>query len=247
MNCKQILLIALVASVVLVAGQASAECKLDVDAGADLVNRYVWRGLDFGDAPAIQPWLNFNLGGLDAGFWASYATSNNNWAASPFAEIDAYISYTYQIPNSVALTAIVTDYYFPSAGPDYLNYDNYDNEDGPGAHVIELGFGIAGPESIPLTFYGFVNVHNDEGNNMYFQLNYATAVKDVGLDFFIGVAPGSEDTPDYYGTDDLEVINLGVTASKELKISEQYNLPLFVSYTLNPELEQAYLLFGMSL
>jgi uncharacterized protein (TIGR02001 family) len=246
MKRKPIITLLFAVALVLAAGQASAECKLEVDGGADLVSRYVWRGADFGDSPALQPWLNFNLGGLDAGFWASYATSNNLWLDDPFAEIDAYVSYTYQVPNSVSLTGVVTDYYFPSDGPDYFNYDNYDNEDGPGAHVVELGFGITGPESLPLSFFGFVNVHNDEGNNMYFELGYATTVKETDLEFFIGATPGSEDTPGYYGTDDLEVINLGVMASKEVKITEHYNLPLFVSYTLNPEDEQAYLLFGMS-
>ncbi len=248
MSFSRVLLVC-VAGVVMASGQVSAECKLEVDGGADLVSRYVWRGLDFGDAPAVQPWLDFSLGGLTVGLWASYASANTTPTTTDrsFAELDAYISYTHRLSNNMAITAVVTDYYFPNDGGRYFNYDNYDSEGGPGAHTIEIGLGVEGPESLPISIFGFANVHNDEGNNLYFQLNYTTAVKGAGLDFFIGVAPGSEDTPDYYGTDDLEVINLGVTVSKELKLTEHYHLPLFVSYTLNPQAEQAYLLFGLSL
>ena len=41
--------------------------------GADIVSRYIWRGYDFGNSPAIQPNLFFSLRGLNIGAWGSYS------------------------------------------------------------------------------------------------------------------------------------------------------------------------------
>ena len=46
-----------------------------VDFGSYFVNRYVWRGIDFGKSASIQPYIEFSSVGFTAGTWASYAIS----------------------------------------------------------------------------------------------------------------------------------------------------------------------------
>jgi hypothetical protein len=81
---------------------------------------------------------------------------------------------------------------------------------------------------------------------MYFQIGYSTTVNEVVLDFFIGATPGSEENPYYYGAENFSVINVGINASKSLKITEDYSLPILVSFIVNPRVEIAHLVFGIS-
>ncbi|MBK7629177.1 MAG: hypothetical protein IPJ23_00235 [Ignavibacteriales bacterium] len=50
---------------------------LSLTVSADLVSRYIWRGIDVNDAVNIQPNLSLAVGGFSAGFWGSYSLSNN--------------------------------------------------------------------------------------------------------------------------------------------------------------------------
>ena len=220
-----------------------AQNKVEFNAGADFVSRYVWRGMDFGAAPSIQPSLSMGIGGFEVGFWGAYTFSNNRQISD---ELDTWLSYTYDIENSVSITTIVTDYYFPNAGLRYGNYNNYDDADGPGAHTIEVGLSIGGADAFPLTLSAFMNVYNDEGNNTYFQVNYPFTVEDIDLDLFIGGTAGSSKNPVPYNSDKFNIINIGLTASREIEITDKFSLPIFVSYILNPRVDISHLVFGFS-
>ena len=231
------------------AGSVAAEsCPVTVSTGVDLYNRYVWRGLDIAATPSIQPALAVGVGGLELGTWGAYTLSNE---ASESDEIDFWLSYTHGFEGGATVSAVVTDYYFPNAGVDFFNFNNHDamiddTIPDPGAHTIELGLSVTGPESFPITVSGYMNVHNDAGDNTYFQVDYPLALKDTDLNFFCGATVGSEDNPDYYGADEFAVINVGVTAAREIVISESFSLPLSVSFIVNPEAEISHLLVGVS-
>lgn len=208
-----------------------------VDIGADFVNRYVWRGFDFGNSASIQPYIEFSSGGFTLGTWASYATSpvnNNLTSALGAAEHDLYASYSFG-----AVSIGITDYYFP-VGSEFFNYDN----DGDGAHIIEPNISITGGESFPVTIYGAINAYNDSDNSIYLEASVPFSVGETDLGIALGVIPQSSA---YYGTNDAAVTNLNLSASREIKITESFSLPLFASYILNPYLEQSHLVFGLSL
>ena len=235
------MLAAILVMVTAVAGTkaASAADNLTLNTSSDFVSRYNWRGVDFGDAVAIQPTLALNYKGLNGGFWGSYS--------SGFKEIDTWVSFSHQIPNSVTLTAIVTDYYFPSNSGDLFNFNNYDDPDGPGAHTIEVGAALTGPEKFPVVVSGYVNVHNDSGNNAYFQVDYPFSVNETGVRLFAGATPGSKDNPGFYGSRDFVFINVGAKLSRQIKFSETFSLPVFGSIVVNPNSEDAFLIFGFTL
>lgn len=237
---KTILLLSIA---LLLTASSFAQAKFEVSAGADFVSRYVWRGLDFGNAPSIQPSLSCSIAGFEAGVWGAYTFSNN---ASASDEIDTWVSYTADLGNEMSLNFIVTDYYFPNGGKKLGNFNNYD-DDPSGAHTFEGGVAFTGPSTFPITISAYMNFYNDEGNNSYFQVDYPFSVEDYDLSCFIGATPGSEDNPDYYGTEEFSVINIGIGASKEVKITDDFNLPVFVQYSINPKKEISYLVFGVSL
>jgi len=225
----------------LTSGFLSAQKSVEVNAGGDVVSRYIWRGLDFGKSPAIQPSLSFGYAGLELGFWGNYTL---NETASGSDEIDMWVGYTFG-GKDISLTAMVTDYYFPNAGLKFGNYNNYDDPDGAGAHTLEAGM-VLSSEKFPLVISAFYNFYNDAGNNTYFQIDYPFAVKDYDMTLFCGASAGSKDNPNYYGTDTFNVINIGVKAGKNVKITDSFSLPVFVSYIINPRVEISHLIFGIS-
>jgi hypothetical protein len=213
----------------------SLYAQAEVSLGTDVVSRYVWRGTDFGQTPSIQPALDFTARGFSAGFWGAYQLGRDA-SSLPADELDFYLGYSLEL-GSANLDLVVTDYYFPNSGIKFGNY-----EDGTGAHIIEVGGTVSLSD-----FYlaGFVNVYNDADNSSYFELGYSTSVQSVDLSLFAGATPGG--TNMYYGTTDFNFVNVGVTASKEIKITDDFSLPIFGSYILNPNQEIAHFVFGISL
>ena len=224
--------------------------RLSLDAGGDIVSRYIWRGTDVNDQVNVQPYITFTYSDFELGAWGSYGLSHLNATDDQYgyqSEIDTWLSYSFVLTKGVNITAIFTDYFFPDNGKKFSNFNNYDNPDGPGAHTIESGLIIAGDKTFPLSFSGYVNIYNDKGNNAYFQADYLLRLDEFNADLFIGAAKGSSDNPAYYATNKFSVINTGIKVSKSVKITETYSLPVYCSYIVNPNSGLVFFVFGLSL
>jgi hypothetical protein len=217
-----------------------------LSAGADFVSRYIWRGLNVNDAVNIQPALTLSVSGFSVGFWGSYSFSNNSGDNTFGQEVDTWMGYNYSFENGMSIGALVTDYYYPNTGIKWGNFNDYDDINGAGSHTIETGLLLRGPNSFPISLSSFINVYNDAGSNTYFQVDYPATVAEVPLNFFVGASGGSEENPGYYGTQTFNVINVGVKATKSVKITEDYSLPVSVTFLINPRSEISYLVFGLT-
>ncbi len=229
---------------------AIAQSSVSVTGSADFVSRYLWRGLLLNDAPNIQPSISLSYSDLSFGFWGSYSLAKINNSGNNFEsnqELDTWLSYTLKLKSGINISALLTDYYFPQGGIKIGNFNNYDNPNGAGAHTFEMGLLLKGNVSFPLSISGYINIYNDSGNNSYFEIKYPLSISNYDMDIFIGAAGGSKENPYYYGTDKFNVINLGIALHREIKISNSFSIPIFVSYTLNPQAEISYLIFGLSI
>lgn len=245
-DIKRLMLLTVVLVCATGAGVEASD-KFAVNTSADLYSRYVWRGMDFGNAPSLQPALSFSYIGIELGVWGAYTLSNQ---ATEFDELDFWLGYSYGFENESSIGVVLTDYYFPNGGIKFFNFNNYDAVDAngdpdPGAHILELGLSYTGPRSFPMTFSGYVSVYNDAGNNAYFQVDYPFAAGETDLTVFCGAALGHEDNPSIYKTDEFAVINVGVSAERRIKITESYGLPLSLAFILNPNEEISYLVAGV--
>jgi len=54
-----------------------AQEKPQIDLKADLVSKYIWRGMDLGDA-SVQPTLGVTWKGLNLEAWGSVGITNSN-------------------------------------------------------------------------------------------------------------------------------------------------------------------------
>jgi len=223
------------------------QSKLTLTPGADLVSRYIWRGTDYGNSPAIQPALELGSGGFAIGAWGSYTTNDGN-----FQEADLYVSYTF---NEI-LTLMVTDYFLPDGSISNNKYFDYDyNSTG---HVFEGAVSFNGTDDIPLSLMVGMNFAGADARtadnklqySTYAEVGYSTSVKETSLDFFIGGTPNNPDSDKgevgYYGPS-AGIINIGVTAEKEIQITDKFALPVNVSVITNPQQQNIFFVLGISL
>ena len=82
---------------------ASAQDKITVNGNIDLVNNYVWRGMDQNSGVSVQPSLSLSYKGLSLYAWGSQSITNN--ADRDVQEFDINLSY-----SSSGFSATLTDY-----------------------------------------------------------------------------------------------------------------------------------------
>ncbi len=189
--------------------------------GADFYSSYVWRGVSF-SGPSLQPYVDFTTGGFSLGAWGSYGFDG-------FMEADLYASYGFDFGLSLGLT----DYYYP--GSPYFNY----SADSAGAHGFELN-GSYELGSITVSANYMLNeagIAGTAGGDMYFELGYGFDQVDI----FVGAGDG------WHSSDgEFALVNLGLGTSKEIKLSEDFAMPVSGMIILNPDLEQFHIVVGAS-
>lgn len=223
------------------------QSNLSYDFGADIVSRYIWRGAEFGAVgnqpatPHIQPnaalTYTFGKSSLTLGFWASYGLD------SKYSENDLSLSYAVDTEiGNIAVT--VADYYYPHLGLKFSDFD----DDGKGAHTIEVGLSYTFPEKFPLNILITHNVLNDAPDNesLYIQASYPFSINDVDLTVFAGMANGKSAWHSVT-SDNMEFVNIGFSASKSVKITDDYSIPLGMDWIYNPHLEVSYFVFKISI
>lgn len=95
--------------------------------------------------------------------------------------------------------------------------------------------------SVNYNFYGA-----DPDNSWYFELGYSGLHRQVNYDLFIGATPGKGIyMPD--GSDGFNVVNVGATLTKQISITDHFSLPVSGSLVVNPQAENIFFVFGVSL
>jgi hypothetical protein len=193
------------------------------DFGADVASSYVWRGTQFGNGPHVQPWMSLGYGNLELGAWGSVPLT----AGDGGTELDLYVSYDL---GPLALT--VTNYTFPNTSP--ASKGAYVDGEGlfEGDYLEVSGSGSVGPIDLTVGYF-------TELEALYIEAGFSIGVVDVAIGY------AGEDDSDWY-VSEAGLCNISVGGSKEVKITDDYSLPLFGSLVYNPDAESAFLVFGMS-
>ena len=89
------------------------------------------------------------------------------------------------------------------------------------------------------------NEKGDKNNySSYVELNYPFSVKSVDLNVTCGIVPYK--APQYY-TNGFAVTNVALKGSYAIKITDSFSLPIFSQVILNPRMEDAHIVFGITL
>ena len=216
---------------------ATAQDEMETTVSGDFVSQYIWRGQDLGSA-AVQPTFGVAYKGLSLSAWGSYGLVN----PADTKEFDLTLAYT-----AGGLNIGITDYWF-NAGLDpdarYFKYDAHGTN-----HVFEANIGY---DFGVLSLQWFTNFAGNDGFNKSDKRAYSSYAE-VAVPFKLatcdwtataGVVPFATT---FYRTEGFAVTNLALKATKEIKITDSFSIPIFGQVVANPCLQKAYLVFGFTL
>ena len=216
---------------------AKAQDTLETSIGTDLVSQYVWRGQDLGGV-SVQPTLGIGYKGLSLSAWGSAGLSN----PADTREFDLTLAYTVG-----GFNIGVTDYWF-NAGLDPLNrYFAYAAD--CTNHVFEANvgydFGFASLQWYT-NFAGNDGLTPDEKRaySSYVEVNVPFVLGGVDWTATAGAVPFATD---FYGVEGFGVVNVALTASKDIRITDSFSIPVFAQVAANPYSKNAFFVFGITL
>lgn len=190
--------------------------EVNFNTGLDFYSTYVFRGVAF-SGPSVQPYLELETGNFTIGGWGSQGYDG-------FQEMDLYASYGFDFGLSIG----ITDYYYP--GSDYFDGDGHAFEVNSG---LDLG-------SLSLSANMVLNEAPEAGSaggDLYFEAGLSLGAADL----FFGAGDG------WHSTDgEFNLVNVGISTTKEIQITEFFSLPLTGALILNPDSEQFYVVVGVS-
>ncbi len=217
------------------AEETEKESSIDFSLGSDFVSSYVWRGA-YQTSAAIQPAMAVS----------AYGFSLSAWGSVPFQGVSKEVDFTaaYKIKG---FKIAVTDYWWAGEGAyKYFTYDSHATE-----HHFEGTIEYTLPfEKFPLSFVwntmfageDYAKANGDRAYSTYISASYPFKVKEIDLGLSLGLTPWEG----IYG-EDFSVINIGLKAAKEIKITEKFALPVFGEIMVNPRSEDIFFVFGVSL
>ena len=216
---------------------ATAQDEIETTISGDIMSSYIWRGQVMGST-AIQPTLGVEFKGLSLTAWGSYGLAD----PSDTKEFDLTLAYSVG-----GFNIGITDYWF-NAGQDpenrYFKYDAHGTN-----HVFEAtigyDFGLA-------SLQWYTNIGGNDGFNKdgkrayssYVEANVPFKLASVDWTATAGAVPFATD---FYGTTGFAVTNVALKATKEIKVTDSFSIPVFGQVVGNPCSKKAYLVLGITL
>lgn len=219
-----------------------AQDKLEATLGADVVSSYVWRGQNLGNA-AIQPSVSVAYKGFSLGAWGSYGIVDSD----DTKELDITASY-----STGGFTMAVTDYWFSGTevSDRYFMYSAHRT-----AHVFEANVGYDFGKCSVNWYTNFAGsdyrLDSKRAYSSYIEIAAPFRLGGLQWNASVGAVPfkSSSTYLDAAGNpvDGFAVTNITLQASRDIKITEGFSVPVFAAVTANPNSQKMYLTFGLSL
>lgn len=164
-------------------------------------------------------------------------------------EIDLTAAYTF---GDSGLTLSVASLWWAGQGSNkYFNFKSHET-----AHHFEAGLAYTLPlEKFPLSIAWYTmfagadkNEKGKQNYSSYVELNYPFSIKSVDLNATCGFLP-YEAGVGVYGVPNsgFAVTNLALKATKDIKVTDKFAIPIFAQAIWNPCMEDAHLVFGITL
>ena len=214
-----------------------AQDKVETTISGDIVSSYIWRGQDLGNV-SLQPTLGVAYKGLSLSAWGSVGLTDSN----DTKELDLTLSYSIG-----GFNVGITDYWFNTGlDPDnrYFKYDAHSTN-----HLFEANIGY---DFGLLSLQWYTNFAGNDGSNKDGKRAYSSYVEAIVPFSLAGIAwtatagavPWATTS---YGTTGFAVTNLALRATKDIKITDTFSVPLFAEVSGNPCSQKAYLVLGFTL
>ncbi len=213
---------------------AWAQSKVECHIMADMVSSYIWRGQNMGHV-SLQPELSVEWKGLSLAAWGSVGLTNFK---DDSREVDLTLTYT-----TGGLSFGIVDYWDDGNDGRYFYYKH-----GTG-HSLEgfISYDFGPVSASWQTYFAGNDYQEDNGKrafSSYFELSAHFRLATCDWEAAIGLVPWKSGM---YEVNRFNVTNLSLRATKAIKITESFNLPLFGQLVANPASKHFYFVFGLTL
>lgn len=205
----------------------------------EFTTKYLWRGQEYGEAPAFFPTLNYSIGDFSVYATGAY-TFDKSWR-----EADLGLSYSFK-----GLTVGIVDYFYPTPVGQNDNYFNFKSDET--GHLLE-GCITYEPSFAPVSilistfFYGAdKNLEGKQAWSSYAELGYHHEFKDESI---ISVALGASLNKSQYNNFEtgFSIVNIAAKYQRDLYSKERISIPASVQFVVNPQKQKNYLAFSLGL
>ena len=205
----------------------------------DFVSSYVWRGIYQGGAASFQPTLGFSAGNFSLTAWGSTSLSESN------KEID--LTAAYKFGETGPALSVATLWWDGQGAGNYFHFKSGDT-----GHHFEAGLAYTLPvEKFPLSIAWYTmfagqdkNVEGGQNYSSYVEFNYPFRVRMVDLNVTCGMVPYAAPQ---YNCDGFAVTNVALKGTTQIRFTDKFALPIFAQAVWNPRMEDAHLVFGITL
>ena len=212
---------------------------IETTISGDIVSSYIWRGLDLGNV-SLQPTLGLAYKGLSLSAWGSVGLTDSK----DVKELDLTLAYTIGGFN-IGITDYWTD--DPNGGDPDARYFKYEAHSTNHLFEANIGydFGFA-------SLQWFTNFAGNDGLNKDGKRAYSSYVE-VVVPFklsaieWTATAGAVPYATTWYDTTGFAVTNLSLRATKEIKVTDSFKIPIYGQLTGNPCSQKAYLVLGFTL
>lgn len=202
----------------------------------ELSSKYMWRGIEYGDAPVAFPSLSYTYKGFTAFAMGAYAFNGSH------QEVDIGMSYAYK-----GFCIGLSDYYYPSVVGEKDSYFKLSNRST--GHSVEAYLTVT-PQRIPiwltLSTYIFGADKKTNGNqafSSYAEFGYTyNFTENNNLSLAIGANLNKSFYTDY--EKNFSVVNIALKYATSFTFGK-FRLPVSASYILNPYKEKSYFTFSL--
>ncbi len=247
--------------------------------GTGLTTRYIWRGLDLARSPALLPYGLASFSNFEISLYGIFGLFENAAKHPDFVKPQFPEETNPFFLQRIAFNQIITnlfyrikagfgeirigttDYYFPDGlvkevdvdsnitypASTWLNWD----DDGAGAHTIEINLRFDGNKKFPIWFLVAYNVYNDPNNSLYLETGYTFNVLLNKLTLYLGTAVGASSWYQFNFKDGVfrgdYMTSFGLTFSREIYLEDWLLIDFALTDIINFYHERNTILFTTTL
>lgn len=225
--------------IILVSINLSTNAQGKVSVSPSLTSRHYWRGIMVSNSANLEVDMAYTNKNFTFGAWGGYALDNT------YSEFDFHVGYKFNEFVNIAVWDLFANR--DRASIDDYNYFDLDKK--TTNHLIDATVNFNFGEKFPLTaswstmLYGRdLNAEGNQNYSSYLELGYPATISGQKISFFAGMNMFEECV---YGQS-VGFVNVGASASHDIKISDNYSLSTWAKIAINPQAETANLIFGVN-
>ena len=200
----------------------------------DIANRWIWRGMNFSETPAIQPTFAYNKNKLKFTLWGSYGVGREKYEEIDFiADYDLFKGFNIGVIDYFGFRDTIND------RQHFLNLKQRTT-----GHLLDGQLIYTLPGKVPLSFlwstwfWGNDKNETKEENNYssYFEIAYNDKIGSYRYGFLAGMTPWKG----FYNKG-LGLVNVGAKVGTDLHVTDKMKIPTEMSLYLNPQTQNIYM------